>query len=157
MQRQEYYSLFPEFMTKMVELGQAAKASGLDRNLLNLVNVRASQVNGCGFCVDMHSKEAKIDGERELRLYHVPVWRESPLFSDTEKAALLWTEAVTRLSEGEVSDEAYARARKHFSEKELVQLTASVVAINAWNRFAATFRTVPGSQDRAFGLEKAGL
>lgn len=157
MQRQEYYSLFPEFMTKMAELGQAVKASGLDRKLLNLVTLRTSQINGCGFCVDMHSKEAKIGGERELRLYHVPVWRESPLFSDTEKAALLWTEAVTRLSEGEVSDDVYSEARKHFSEKELVQLTAAIVATNAWNRFAATFRAVPGSQDRAFGLEKAGL
>lgn len=125
--------------------------------LAHLVMLRASQINGCAFCVDMHVKEAKIHGDRELRLHHVAVWRESPLFSEQERAALEWTEALTQLSPHGVSDAIYASVREQFSEQELSELTFLVVAINGWNRLNVAFRTVPGSADKQFGLDKAGL
>jgi alkylhydroperoxidase family enzyme len=114
-------------------------------------------MNGCGFCLDMHVKEAKIHGERELRLYHIPIWRESTLFSPRERAALAWTEILTKMPEHGVPDDTYDRVRGQFSEKELSDLTFSVMAINAWNRVNVAFQTVPGSADKAYGLTKAGL
>jgi len=155
--RAQFYPHMPQAFVKLTELEALVKDSGLDRELIHLVKLRASQVNSCAFCVDMHVKEAKIDGERELRLHHLVVWRESPLFTEKEKAALLWTETLTRLSTSDVSDEVYAQARRHFDEKELVALTMAVALINAWNRFAVAFRSEPGTHDRAFGLDKAGL
>jgi AhpD family alkylhydroperoxidase len=156
-QRINYYQQSPELMRKLFEFGQATRSASLGDTLIDLVNIRASQLNGCAFCLDMHSKEAKIHGENELRLYHLPIWRESPLFSERERAALEWTEAVTRLGKHGVSDEVYERVRKHFSEAEIVELTVAIGTINVWNRLNVSFRTLPGSFDEMLGLTKAGL
>jgi AhpD family alkylhydroperoxidase len=122
-----------------------------------LVDIRASQLNGCAFCLDMHVKQARMRDERELRLHHLAVWRESPLFTPKERAALAWTEALTRIKPEGVSDAAYAEAREHFSEEELSELTFRVAAINGWNRLGVAFRAPPGSKDKMLGLDKAGL
>jgi len=156
-QRLDYFSSSPELSKKVFELSGAVRKSSLGNTLLDLVNIRASQLNGCALCLDMHCKEAKIHGERELRIYHVPVWRESPLFSDAEKAALEWTEAVTRLSDHGIDDELYERVRTHFSEAQISELTFAIGVINLWNRLNISFRTVPGSADEMLGLTKAGL
>ena len=156
-QRLNYFEQSPELTQKLFELGGAVKKSSLGNTLIDLVNIRASQLNGCAFCLDMHCKEAKIHGEQELRIYHIPIWRESPLFSETEKAALEWTEAVTRLSEEGISDELYTRVRAQFSETQISELTFAIAVINAWNRLNISFRTVPGSFDEMLGLTKAGL
>ena len=121
------------------------------------MNIRASQINGCAFCVDMHVKEATIRGERPLRLHHVAIWRESELFEPRERAALAWTEALTTLPPGGVPQEIYDRVRTQYSEKELSDLTFCVMAINAWNRVSIAFTSVPGSMDKAWGLDKANL
>lgn len=134
-----------------------ARRGHLDATLTHLVDLRASQLNGCAFCVDMHSKQARLHGERELRLHHVAVWHESPLFSARERAALAWTEALTRLAPGGIPDALYAEVREQFDEPSLADLTYQVMLINAWNRAGVAFRSVPGSADQAFGLDKAGL
>ena len=126
-QRLDYYTSSPDLSKKLFELSGAVKKGSLGNTLLDLVNIRASQLNGCALCLDMHCKEAKIHGERELRIYHVPIWRESPLFSDAEKAALEWTEAVTRLSEHGVDDEVYDRVRAQFSEDQISELRSRSV------------------------------
>jgi AhpD family alkylhydroperoxidase len=118
---------------------------GLDHSLLELVKLRASQLNGCAHCIDMHTKELRADGESEQRLYLLNAWREAPFYSERERAALAWTEAVTLLPGHEVPDEAYDQARAHFSDEELVNLTMALVAINGANRLNIAFRTVPGS------------
>jgi AhpD family alkylhydroperoxidase len=157
MQKLNYYAHFKSAFAKLQELEGLIKESSLDPKLRHLVKLYASQLNGCAFCVDMHSKEAKIDGERELRLYHLPVWHESPLFADKEKAALRWTKEVTQLSQGPVSDEALEDVRAHFNDQELTELTMAVALINVWNRFAAPFNATPGGMDKLMGLEKANL
>ncbi|HEY1392053.1 MAG TPA: carboxymuconolactone decarboxylase family protein, partial [Methylibium sp.] len=129
----------------------------MDETLALLVDIRASQLNGCAFCLDMHVKQASIHGERELRLHHVAIWRESPLFSPKERAALAWTEALTRIAPEGVSDALYAEIREQFSDEELSMLTFRVTAINGWNRMNVAFRTTPGSQDKMLGLDKAEL
>ena len=129
----------------------------LDNPLKDLIKIRVSQINGCIFCVDMHVKEAKLHGERELRLYHLPVWRESALFSDKERAALQWAETLTRLADHLVSDADYAAVRAHFDEEELVALTHVINTINTWNRLNAAFATPAGGMDNIMGLDKAGL
>jgi AhpD family alkylhydroperoxidase len=121
------------------------KFSTIEPSLLELVKMRASQINGCAYCLDMHSKDARAEGETEQRLYALNAWREAPFFTDRERAALAWTEAVTLITAGHVSDEVYAEARQQFSEEELVHLTMSVVTINGWNRLAIAFRAVPGA------------
>lgn len=121
------------------------KESRLEPSLLELVKMRASQINGCAFCIDMHSKDARAAGETEQRLYALDAWRETPFFTDRERAALAWTEAVTRITEGHVPDDVYQQARQRFSDEELVNLTLAVVAINGWNRLAIAFRAVPGT------------
>ena len=156
-QRINYIQRSPELFKKFVEFSNVLKDSEIDRAVHDLVNIRASQMNGCGFCLDMHVKEARIHGERELRLHHVAIWRESTLFSAKERAALAWTEALTHLPPHGVSDELFESARTEFSEKELSDLTFLVMAINAWNRANVAFKTPPGSADKAFGLEKANL
>ena len=118
---------------------------GLDHSLLELVKLRASQLNGCAHCIDMHTKELRADGESEQRLYLLNAWRESPFYSGRERAALAWTEAVTLLADSQVPDDVYDEARKQFSEEELVNLTFALVAINGWNRLTIPFRTVPGT------------
>ncbi|MCZ8515322.1 carboxymuconolactone decarboxylase family protein [Paenibacillus filicis] len=156
-QRVNYMQQSPELFKKMMEFSNAEKASIVEERILDLVHIRASQMNGCGFCLDMHVKQAKMHGERELRLYHISIWRESTLFDPRERAALAWTEVLTNLPEHGVSDEIYHRVREHLSEKEISDLTFSIMAINAWNRINVAFKTVPGSADAAFGLTKAGL
>jgi AhpD family alkylhydroperoxidase len=118
-------------------------------SLIELVKMRASQINGCAYCLDMHSKDARAAGESEQRLYALNAWRETPFFTDRERAALAWAEAVTLVTEGHVPDEVYEEARKHFSEEELVNLTMAVVTINGWNRLAIAFRAVPGAYQPA--------
>jgi AhpD family alkylhydroperoxidase len=157
MQRLNYYQNFPEGFRKLSELEGLIKSGSLDRRLIHLVKLRVSQINHCAFCVDMHAKEAKIEQERELRLHHLAVWEESPLFSEKEKAAFKWAEAVTLLSSRAIDDALYAETKSHFSDQEITELTMVVALINAWNRFAVPFRSVPGSADKAFGLDKAGL
>lgn len=157
MQRLNYFAQFPQAFSKLTELSLLSGNTSIDKKLLHLVKIRASQINSCGFCVDMHTKEAKISGERDLRLFHLTVWDESPLFTPKEKAALLWTELVTKLSNGAISDENYHKVKEHFSDTEMTELTMAIAVINAWNRFGAPFKSVPGSADKMFGLEKAGL
>lgn len=156
-QRIQYMKQSPELFRKFLEFSMLTKKSAVEEATLDLVVTRASQINGCGFCVDMHVKQAKMRGERELRLYHLAIWPESPLFSARERAALAWTEALTRLSAHGVSDDVYEAARAQFSEKELSDLTFTVMAINGWNRVSVAFRAVPGSLDKEFGLEGSGL
>ncbi|MBD9508103.1 carboxymuconolactone decarboxylase family protein [Ensifer sp. ENS07] len=156
-QRLNYAQLSPELFKALMGFSNEIKKGSIEQSILDLVDIRASQINGCTFCLDMHSKEATIHGERPLRLYHIAAWRESTLFSPRERAALAWTEAVTKLSEGGVSDELYERVRGHLSEKELSDLTFQIMAINAWNRISVAVKAVPGSADKAFGLDKAGL
>jgi AhpD family alkylhydroperoxidase len=121
------------------------KSSGLEPSLLDLVRMRASQINGCAFCLDMHSKDARAGGETEQRLYCLPAWRETPFYTDRERAALAWTEAVTLVADGHVPDDVFEVARKHFSEEQLAHLTLAIVAINGWNRFSVAFRAVPAA------------
>lgn len=148
----------PELVKKLVDFSMAITQSGdIEPMLSHLVDIRASQMNGCAFCLDMHVKEARLHGERELRLHHVAIWRESPLFSPKERAALVLTEALTRIEPTGITDELYAEVCEHFSEKEFSTLVFRVMGINAWNRVNVAFRTTPGSGDKAFGLDKAGL
>jgi AhpD family alkylhydroperoxidase len=129
----------------MYGLERYVRECGLEHPLLELVKLRAPQMNGCEYCIDMHTKDPRVQGESEQRLYAVPVWRETPFFSDRERAALAWTEAVTTVGESHVPDDVYEMARHQFSERELVNLTMAVVAINSWNRLAVSFRAVPGT------------
>jgi AhpD family alkylhydroperoxidase len=156
-QRIDYQKQAPELFRGLVALNALVKQSGIEESICDLVDIRASQINGCAFCLDMHVKQAVLHGERPLRLHHLAIWRESTLFSPRERAALAWTEALTQLSPLGVSDEIYERVCTQFSEKELTDLTYAVMAINAWNRINVGFRAVPGSYDKAFGLDKAGL
>lgn len=156
-QRINYIQQSPELFKKLLDFSNQLKESAIEESIRDLVSIRASQINGCGFCVDMHVKEARIHGERELRLHHLAIWRESTLFAPRERAALTWAEALTKLAELGVPDDIYERVRAQFSEKELSDLTYEVMAINAWNRANVAFRTVPGSADKAFGLDKANL
>ncbi|MBB4380575.1 carboxymuconolactone decarboxylase family protein [Bradyrhizobium sp. SBR1B] len=148
----------PDLFKKLQELGIAiVKSSDIEPGLGQLVDIRASQINGCAACLDMHVKQAKLSGERELRLYHIAIWRDSPLFSAKERAALAWTEALTQIAPTGLSDDLYAELREQFSEKELSTLTFRVIGINAANRANVAFRTPPGKYDREFGLDKAEL
>ena len=142
----------PELFRTLADLSMAVKKA-VEPTLFSLVEIRASQLNGCAFCVDMHVKEARLHGERELRLHHVAVWHESPLFSARERAALAWTEAVTHLPAKGVPDDLYARVRDEFSDKELADLTYAVMTINAWNRASVACRAEPGSTDKLYGLD----
>jgi len=156
-QRINYVQQSPELFKKFLEFSNRLNDTSIEEPIRHLIEIRASQINGCAFCLDMHVKQAKIHGERELRLHHVAIWRESTLFSPRERAALAWTEALTTLPAHGVPDELYERVRTQFSEKELSDLTFSVMSINAWNRVNIAFQTVPGSSDKAFGLDKAQL
>lgn len=132
----------------LYSLEQYIRKSGLETKLLELVRMRVSQINGCGYCLDMHSKDARAEGETEQRLYGLSAWREAPYYTDRERAALEWGESVTLVSRDQVPDEVYGRARGQFSEAELVNLTLAVTMINSWNRLAIAFRAVPGSYQR---------
>lgn len=156
-QRLDYQQQAPDLFKKLVEFNMMVKKGSIEESIHDLIAIRASQINGCAFCVDMHIKQATIHGERPLRLHHLAAWRESTLFIPRERAALAWTEALTQLPPQGVPDEIYDRVRTQLSEKEIVDLTYAVMVINAWNRINVGFRVVPGSQDKAFGLDKANL
>jgi AhpD family alkylhydroperoxidase len=143
-QRIDYRQAAPGALGAMLGLERYVRESGLEHSLLELVKMRASQINGCAYCIDMHSKDALALGESAQRLLALSAWRETPFFTDRERAALAWTEAVTLVHDGQVPDPVYEEARAHFAETELVNLTMAVIAINAWNRIAIPFRVVPG-------------
>lgn len=140
-----YNTVAPEASPTLRHLETYVKRSGLEPSLVELVKLRASQINGCAYCIDMHTKDARAMGESEQRLYELSVWRETPFYTAREQAALAWTEAVTLVADGHVPDEVFEQARQQFSEKELVDLTMAVIAINGWNRLAVAFRAVPGT------------
>jgi len=143
--RIDYRKFAPEAMKALYGLETyLTTQSGLDQKLLHLLKLRASQINGCAFCIDMHWKDARALGETEQRLYGLDAWRESPYYTDRERAALAWTEAVTLICSTHAPDEEYAELQKHFSEKEIVDLVYLIAAINAWNRIAISLRAVPG-------------
>lgn len=148
-QRIAYGEVAQQGVAALGRLEAYVRHSGLEHSLIELVKMRASQLNACGYCLDMHSKDARKAGETEQRLHVLPAWREAPLFSDRERAALEWTEAVTLISDNDVDDDLYARAREQFSEKELVDLTLAITAINSWNRLAISFRSEVGSYEPA--------
>lgn len=144
-ERVDYSIIASEGVENLRKLEAYIKSTGLEPDLLELVKLRASQINGCAYCIDMHTKDARSRGESEQRLYGVNAWRETPFYSERERAALAWAEAVTKISEGPVPDDVYDQVTKHFTEKEWVDLTLTVIAINSWNRLAVSFRTPPGS------------
>lgn len=147
--RIEYGKAAPGAMTAMLGLETYVRHCGLEGSLIELVKLRASQINGCAYCVDMHTKDARAEGETEQRLYAVVAWEETPFFTERERAALAWTEAVTLVGEGHVPDDIYEQARRSFGERELIDLTLAIIVINGWNRLAISFRTVPGTYERA--------
>jgi AhpD family alkylhydroperoxidase len=144
-QRIDYKKVAPEAYKAMLGIEAYVRGSGLEHSLLELVKTRVSQINGCAHCLDMHTKEARAAGETEQRLHLLPAWREAPFYSDRERAALVWAEAVTQISTNDVPDELYAEVRRHFDEKALVDLTLAIVGINGWNRLAVPFRSETGS------------
>ena len=143
--RLNYGKVAPGVRDAIGGLASYVRSSGLEPSLLDLIDVRASQINGCAWCLDMHTKDAREAGESEQRLYALSAWRESPFYTPRERAALAWTEAVTLVADTHVPDEVYEEARRQFTEKELVDLTLAVIAINSWNRLNVAFRTVAGS------------
>jgi AhpD family alkylhydroperoxidase len=143
--RMDFRQASPQGAKAMGEVHGFVHNCGLDHMLLEFVKLRVSQINGCAHCIDMHTKELRAGGESEQRLYLLNAWRESPFYSDRERAALAWTEAVTLITEGHVPDETYVEARAQFDEQELANLTLAVIAINGANRINIAFRTVPGS------------
>ena len=144
-QRIDYKKVAPEAYKAMQGIEAYVRGSGLEHPLLELVKTRVSQINGCAYCLDMHTKEARAAGETEQRLHLLAAWREAPFYSDRERAALAWAEAVTQISTNGVPDELYAEVRRHFDEKALVDLTLAIVGINGWNRLAVSFRSETGS------------
>ena len=144
-ERLNYAVSAPGALKGMLELEKFVHNSGLERHLYELVKPRASQLNGCAFCLDMHTKDARKAGETEQRLYALNAWRETPFYTVRERAALAWTEALTLISGNDVPDSLYKATKEYFSEQEIVALTMAIIAINGWNRLAISFRTVPGS------------
>jgi AhpD family alkylhydroperoxidase len=144
-ERIDFSKLTPEGYRAMSGLERYVRGSGLEPSLLELIKLRASQINGCAYCIDMHWKDARARGESEQRLYGLMAWRESPYYTERERAALAWTEAVTLIADNHVPDDLYEEVRQHFNESELVNLTLALVAINGWNRLAISFRTEPGT------------
>lgn len=153
--RLDWYRTSPGAYKAMAGLEGFVKGAGLEPALLELVKMRASQVNGCAYCLDMHSKDARAAGETEQRLYALSAWRETPFYTERERAALAWTEALTLVHQDHAPDDVYDQVRKHFSEEESVILTMAIVAINGWNRLSIGFRIVPGSYQPA-GARTAG-
>lgn len=143
--RIDYGTVSREGLAALGKLEAYVMHSGLERSLLELVKTRTSQLNHCAYCIDMHTKDARAAGETEQRLYALSAWREAPFYTERERSALEWTEALTLISQNDVSDELYLRVRQHFNEKELVDLTLGIATINAWNRLSVGFRTEVGS------------
>ena len=154
--RLDYNKVAPAAVRAMYALHKYVEDSGLEHSLLELIKTRASQINGCAYCIDMHTKDARARGESEQRLYALSAWHETPFFTERERAALAWTEAVTIISETHASDDVFAEARAHFNEAELVDLTMAVIAINGWNRLAISFREVAGSYQPSAHTNKHG-
>lgn len=144
------FKKFPGQVYKsLLSVEDAIRASGLESSLIDLMKLRASQINGCAYCIDMHWKDLRAAGESEQRLYELDAWRESPFYSERERAALAWTEAVTLITDSHVPDEVFERVQKHFNEVEIGYLTLAIATINSWNRLSISFRTVPGSYQPA--------
>ncbi|WP_434562323.1 carboxymuconolactone decarboxylase family protein [Pseudomonas sp. Z5-35] len=141
--RIDFYAASPDAYKAMLALETAVSKLGLEKSLLELVRLRSSQINGCAFCIDMHTADARESGETERRLYAVTAWREAPFFTGRERAALAWTEALTRLSDTHAPDADYGLLSEHFTPKEMVDLTVAINAINGWNRLAVGFRKMP--------------
>lgn len=156
-QRLDYSKTAPDGIGILRQLERYLKKTGLEPDLVELVKLRVSQINGCAYCIDMHTKDARSHGESEQRLYGVTAWRETPFYSERERSALAWAESVTRISEDQVPDEIYRQASQHFTEKELVDLTLAVIAINSWNRLAISFRTPAGSYQPDHPVSKKNL
>ncbi len=147
--RIDFMKVSPGAIHAMLGLEKYVHASGLEESLLHLIKMRASQINGCAYCLDMHSKDARAGGETEQRLYVLNAWREAPFYTERERAALAWTEALTLISENDVPDEIYNDVRQHFSEAELVNLSLAIVAINGWNRLSISLRAEVGGYQPA--------
>ena len=147
--RMNFYQAAPETIKALSAVEAQITASGLEKSLIELVKTRASQINGCAFCINMHTQDARKLGETEQRLYMLSAWRESPLYTDRERAALAWTEAVTLIADTHAPDDLYEELRAHFSEPEMVNLTMLIGAINAWNRIAISFRAIHPVKARA--------
>ncbi len=144
-ERLNYSKIAPESMKGLLEIEKYVAKSGLDMTIFELVKTRASQINGCAYCIDMHTKDARSQGETEQRLYGLSAWKEAPYYSEKERAALAWTEALTLISENEVDDSLYEKVKKHFDDKMMIALTMAIVAINGWNRLAIAFRNEVGN------------
>ena len=151
-QRLHYGKAFPEGVHALLNLGKVANESGLESSLMELVKMRAPQMNGCAYCLDMHSKDARATGETEQRLYLLPAWRETSFYTPRERAALAWTEALTNIQDGHAEDDVYDEVRREFSEAELVRLTFAITQINTWNRISIGFRVEAGT----YQPQKAG-
>ena len=143
--RLDFKKISPDVYEAMLGLEKTVNTSGMEASLLDLVRLKASQINGCAQCIDMHSKDLRAKDESEQRLYLLDAWREAPFYTEWERAALAWTEAVTLIADGHAPDEVYKEVRKYFTDVELVNLTLAVVAINGWNRLNIAFRTIPGT------------
>jgi AhpD family alkylhydroperoxidase len=147
--RLNFYQAAPDTIKALSALEDHLRSTGLEPSLFELVKIRASQINGCAFCINMHTQDARKNGETEQRIYLLDAWREAPLYTDRERAALAWTESVTLVSETHVPDDVYEQVRGKFSDAELVNLTMLVAAINAWNRIAISFRAIPPGRVKA--------
>ena len=154
--RLDYGKVLPEGMKIIYELDRYSSNCGLEHGLLDLIKLRASQINGCPYCIDMHTKDARSGGETEQRLYNLSIWRETPYYTERERAALSLTEAVTLIANNHVPDEVYEEAHKYFNDKELVNLMLGISIINVWNRFAITFGDEPGSYQPDHFVTKKG-
>lgn len=147
--RLNYIKAAPGAYRAMSQLERYVKECGLEKSLIELVKIRASQINGCAYCLDMHTKDARAAGESEQRIYLISAWREAPFYSERERAALEWTETLTRIASTDVSDEIYERVKAHFTDEELANLSLAIVTINGWNRLAISFRSEVGSYQPA--------
>jgi len=147
--RMNFFQAAPETVNALMALENQVASSGLEQSLIELVKTRASQINGCAYCINMHTQDARKHGETEQRLYLLNAWREAPVYTDRERAALAWTDAVTLISDTHAPDDAYAEVRAHFSEAETVNLTMLIATINAWNRLAISFRAMPPIKAKA--------
>jgi AhpD family alkylhydroperoxidase len=143
--RIDYFRGYPQLVKPLRDIEVYLRGCGLESRLLHLIKMRASQVNGCAYCLDMHSKDARAEGESEQRLYLLDAWREAPFYSERERAALAWTEALTLVTQGHVPDSVYEQARSQFSEAELMNLTMAITNINTWNRLCIALRSQPGT------------
>ena len=143
--RLDYQKAFPEGYQGLLHLEAIIRRSGLEPSLYELIKIRASQLNGCAYCLDMHTKDARAKGETEQRIYALPAWREAPFYTERERAALAWTEAITNIQQGHAAEDVYAEARIQFGEEDLVKLTYAITQINSWNRIAIAFRPEVGA------------